>query len=381
MLKVAVLREELFVLTQDTFKAIALNQLIYWSERMADVDQYIAEESLRMRQDGIDSNMKPSSGWIYKSAEELNDEAMLSASRQSTNRLLQALVDDGYLLWRYNPDHKWDRKKQYRVDFVRIQNDLMKLGYTLHGYAWLNLSDALPTQSDALLNLSDGKPKLSHRMSRNEPALPESTTETKTDISPRTHAKGQENPPNHQNGTSNQQVTALEPEEQSTALGQAVSGSHALALVPQAQAQVAVTAEVTPAPADSPQPERTPKEKAFGEITTLYIDSKFKPSANLFVQDALAQLVEEYGDIWVKGALQVALKYNKRSLGYVESVLDGWQEDGCAPWEKPHPVREARRDGSSLRQRNELASRGTVHVQPGKYDEMNERLARLRRLE
>ncbi|MHB1681928.1 MAG: DnaD domain protein [Bacilli bacterium] len=376
-----VVKEELVLLTGDLFKAIILNQFIYWSQRVRDFDRFLGEENARMKQGGQSANVSLMNGWIYKSAEELNQETFLGVSPQTIGRHVQTLIDRGYLLWRHNPDHGWDRTKQYRVDYVVVQKDLLKLGCALDGFALMEsayskMEDASSTMNYASSKTEDGCSILEDRTVKSGRAIPESTTEiTALDIS--TRAQEQGGTPDLPSGTISRQVTLRNQEEQKTALGQAVSGNNALALVTQAQAQDTEPAEVTLAPVDSPQPEQTPEEKAFGKIMRLYTDNKFKPSASFLVQDKLVQLIEEYGDTWVMGALQEALKHNGRSLGYIEAVLDGWREKGMAPWEKPRPVREARRDGSSLRQRNETASRGTAHVQPGKYDKINERFARL----
>lgn len=197
-LRRVVIKEELIHLTGNVFKAVILNQFIYWSQRMSDVDRYIEEESRRMESDGEALKVKPTNGWIYKSADDLLDETMLGISRQSVNRCLNTLIEHGYLLWRHNPEHRWDRTKQYRVDFVRVRRDLADLGYTLDGYPLLNLSHAMRAESDAMLNLSngtlcvsdglpiesdrvptmsDGMPSVSDRMFEFEPAISKITSE------------------------------------------------------------------------------------------------------------------------------------------------------------------------------------------------------------
>lgn len=169
-LRRVVIKEELIHLTGNVFKAVILNQFIYWSQRMGDVDRYIEEESRRMESDGEALKVKPTNGWIYKSADDLLVETMLGISRQSINRCLNALIEQGYLLWRHNPEHRWDRTKQYRVDFVRVRRNLADLGYTLDGYPLLDLSHAMRPESDGL-------PPESDRMFENEPAISKSTTE------------------------------------------------------------------------------------------------------------------------------------------------------------------------------------------------------------
>ncbi|QSO48681.1 MarR family transcriptional regulator [Alicyclobacillus mengziensis] len=190
-LKRIVIKEELVRLTGDLYRAIILNQFIYWSQRVRDVDRFIAEEQKRMEHEAAEINMKPTKGWVYKTADELLEETMLGISRQSINRYLNALVEQGYLLCRNNPDHKWDRTKQYRVDFVKVRQELAALGYTLDGYAMLKMSNAMLGQSDGKLSLSNGKlnmsngvpnesdraPTMSDRLLSDEQAIPEITTD------------------------------------------------------------------------------------------------------------------------------------------------------------------------------------------------------------
>lgn len=190
-LKRIVIKEEFVRLTGDMFRAIILNQFVYWSQRVRDIDRFISEEKKRMEYEASELNIKPTNGWIYKTADELLEETMLGISRQSVNRYVSALVEQGYLMCRNNPDHKWDRTKQYRVDFVKVRQDLAVLGYTLDGYAMLTMSHASLTESIGELNLSEGAlnmnigaPRISNgalrqsdRMARNERAIPEITTE------------------------------------------------------------------------------------------------------------------------------------------------------------------------------------------------------------
>lgn len=133
-LKRVVIKEELVALTRDYTLAILLNQMIYWSERTKDADKYIREEQKRMKTEGIEANIALTHGWIYKKAEELAEETMMSLSNQTIGRKLDFLIKNQWLDVRHNPEHKYDRTKQYRVNFIKIQVDLHKLGYHLEGY-------------------------------------------------------------------------------------------------------------------------------------------------------------------------------------------------------------------------------------------------------
>ncbi|MCK8824879.1 hypothetical protein [Fuchsiella alkaliacetigena] len=133
-LKRAVIKEELVALSGDFKKAIILNQFLYWSERVKDFDQFIAEEQERASQEGASLNIQPRRGWIYKSAKDLSQETMLNLSPNTIRKHTEALIEAGYLERRQNPHNTWDNTYQYRVNLLKIQEDLLALGYTLAGY-------------------------------------------------------------------------------------------------------------------------------------------------------------------------------------------------------------------------------------------------------
>lgn len=132
-LKRVVIKEELVALTGDYIKALIINQFLYWSKRIKDFDKYIQEENQR-RSVESQPDIEKTHGWIYKKAEEINDELMLGASKQTIGRHVQALIDNGWLEKRRNPKYNWDKTFQYRVNLTKIQKDLMKLGFALENY-------------------------------------------------------------------------------------------------------------------------------------------------------------------------------------------------------------------------------------------------------
>ena len=136
-LKRVVIKEELVELTGDYRPAIILNQMLYWTERMFDTDNYIREEKTRALNNDTEINIMESKGWIYKTAEDLNDELMVGMSTPTIRKYIKQLVEKGYLIQRKNPKYKWDKTLQYRVDLYKIQLDLGKLGYALEGYRLL----------------------------------------------------------------------------------------------------------------------------------------------------------------------------------------------------------------------------------------------------
>ena len=136
-LKRVVIKQELVELTGDFRPALILNQFIYWVERMYDTDKYIREEKERAIKHEIDIDMDESNGWIYKTAEDINDELMIGMSKATIGKYIKQLVEAGYLSQRRNPKYKWDKTYQYRVDLYKVQKDLAVLGYALEGYKLL----------------------------------------------------------------------------------------------------------------------------------------------------------------------------------------------------------------------------------------------------
>jgi len=134
-LKKAVIREELVALTGCYKKAITLSQMLYWSERVRDYDKFLAEEKERAEseEDPI-LNIEETHGWIYKTAKELSEETMLGVKPATMLKYLDFMVEKGWLDRRNNPKYKWDKTYQYRLNIVKLQEDLHDIGYSLPGY-------------------------------------------------------------------------------------------------------------------------------------------------------------------------------------------------------------------------------------------------------
>lgn len=147
-LKRVVVKEELVSITGNFVLAIVLGQFLYWSDRVRDFDKLLLEEKSRAEKDGNPiNNIEPANGWIYKKSEELVDETMLGISRQCMRNNISKLVEQGYLFERNNPKYKWDKTKQYRVNFKKINHDLNEKGYSLDGYKITDgLDDKMPTK-------------------------------------------------------------------------------------------------------------------------------------------------------------------------------------------------------------------------------------------
>lgn len=124
---VSIIRREFVNLTGDLFSAVILNQLLYWTLRVKDFDRLLEEEHYIQP----DCNVSPRHGWIYKTAQELNEETMLGLSPPSIRKYLKHLIDQEWVDERNHPTAKWDRTTQYRVNLRKLQEDLFARGYVL----------------------------------------------------------------------------------------------------------------------------------------------------------------------------------------------------------------------------------------------------------
>lgn len=186
-LKRAVIKEELVSLTGDFKQAIVLNQFIYWSERVKDSKKFMEEEIERGRKFSDGSTETPeeiseslTNGWIYKTADEMIEEVMLTVSNATMTRITDALVEKEWLSRRKNPKYQWDKTYQYRVNLHKIQNDLLILGYSLEGYTTgLKVAETSNFQNeDSSFQNENSSFQNGDSSFQNEEAIPEITTET-----------------------------------------------------------------------------------------------------------------------------------------------------------------------------------------------------------
>jgi len=177
-LKRVVIKEELYALTGHWLKALILNQFLYWSERTKDADKYIREEAERLQLK--DTPIEYTHGWIYKKAEDLNDELMVDMSVATIRKYLKELVADGYLDERNNPKYGWDRTLQYRPNFVKVIIGCLDKGYVLGGYKWT--VPMLKILRNAILENKIASLETKIPTNKILTAIPEITTETTTNI-------------------------------------------------------------------------------------------------------------------------------------------------------------------------------------------------------
>jgi DNA-binding MarR family transcriptional regulator len=140
---VSVIRREFVELTGNLFSAVILNQLLYWTLRVKDFD-YLLEEEKKYQPS---CNVSPRHGWIYKTAQELNEETMLGLSPPSIRKYLKVLIDEGWIDERKHPTEKWDHTTQYRVNLRQLQEDLIDKGRSLPEVYLKAFGGSLPRQS------------------------------------------------------------------------------------------------------------------------------------------------------------------------------------------------------------------------------------------
>lgn len=125
--KVAVIREEFVELTGHPFRAILLNQLYYWSQKVSDFDDLLQEELDRRK--GLKVQMRH--GWIYKGANEFIAETLLKVSKFTFYRHMEKMIESGWIESKEGASCKWDKTRSYRLNLTKLSQDLYELGYDL----------------------------------------------------------------------------------------------------------------------------------------------------------------------------------------------------------------------------------------------------------
>ncbi len=149
----SVIREDLVALTRDYRAEVVLNQLIYWTKRVHDFDKFLQEEYNR----NPECNVAFRYGWIIKTAQELADETMLGLSRQTIRSVLKNLIELGVIEESYLDDNKWDKTTKYRVNLVKLHENLFELGYPLNDFT---ISENL--QNSRMLSSQQSRVKIGH---------------------------------------------------------------------------------------------------------------------------------------------------------------------------------------------------------------------------
>lgn len=103
-MKIIPIREDLVSITDNYVQAIILN--------------YFIEEYEKSKQE-----------WISRKAKDLSTELLLNVSGMTIQRRLIELLDKKYLETRNNPEDKFDKTHEYKVNMDKINKDLKNKGY------------------------------------------------------------------------------------------------------------------------------------------------------------------------------------------------------------------------------------------------------------
>lgn len=157
----SVIREDLVALTQDYKAAVVLHQLIYWTKRVHDFDQFLQEEHNR----NPECNVAFRHGWIIKTAQDLANETMLGLSRQTIRIILKNLIELEVIEEAYHDDNKWDKTTKYRLNLVKLQESLFTLGYPLSDFTLAENSHNSRMLSSQHSNVENGHSSVDFRHS------------------------------------------------------------------------------------------------------------------------------------------------------------------------------------------------------------------------
>jgi DNA-binding transcriptional ArsR family regulator len=140
-----VIKEEFVALTGSAVEAAILAQFESWQKEACDFDRFLEEEFERLNEKdktGASQTEMASlaHGWICKSAEDISKEILFDISPRSVLRKINALTEKGYLLKRHDPQYKWNRAFQYRLNLKKITEDLKALGYEQGWRLWTTTS-------------------------------------------------------------------------------------------------------------------------------------------------------------------------------------------------------------------------------------------------
>lgn len=110
---------------------IALQRMEYWDGTKEDGNAH-AEDINEVLEHQGQAPTQDTDRWVYKAMDELQWELMGVTGEKKLPKLIDFLVEElHYLERRNNPLNTWDRKKQYGLNAVAIQDHINYLGYII----------------------------------------------------------------------------------------------------------------------------------------------------------------------------------------------------------------------------------------------------------
>jgi len=171
-MRVIPLREDLMLLTKDMNQSLVLAQMLYWTERIDDLNELILEENKRL----AEHNQQQKDylhGWIWKSARQMSEELFHSLSEDTVQRAFNGLLKRGILTKRRNPKFKYDRTIQYRVDLLVLRRLMKEIGIQFTDFQL----EGLPQNAECIPQNAEWKTQNAESIPQGAEAIPEITTE------------------------------------------------------------------------------------------------------------------------------------------------------------------------------------------------------------
>jgi hypothetical protein len=175
-----VLREDFMALTKDINQALVLSQMLYWTKKIDDLNDMILEENKRLAEHG-QPQIEYFHGWIWKSARQMKDELFNSLSEDAIQRAFATLAEKGIFVKRRNPNFKYDRTLQYRIDLILLRRMLKDIGVDFTDFQL----DSIPHCAESITQATVSTPCIAE-------TIPEITIEITSKNNPLTPFQGEE---------------------------------------------------------------------------------------------------------------------------------------------------------------------------------------------
>jgi hypothetical protein len=134
-----IIREELVELTGNYKLAVLLHELD-WRQRDA-------------------FNKTGAVCWFSRTTGELVERTLMKLSPQTIMRMVRELEAGGWLEIRDDPGDVTGRRKQYRVNVLKLRDDLDELGFPLEGWAFSKTEDGFSIKENASSKMEKGSSK------------------------------------------------------------------------------------------------------------------------------------------------------------------------------------------------------------------------------
>lgn len=264
-------------------------------------------------------------GWIYKSAQELSEETMFDLSETTIMRHLHRLLSIGVLEKRNNPNYSWDRRLQYRVNTIRLRQLLFTLGFNLEGWPILpeqyrlnedassQIGNASPNLEDASSKFGNASSKMEDRTLKNGGLNPKKWGIEPEKMEDRTRKNGGAIPE-----TTTEITTEITPEKEQEHRNEMITSTSIPAVQTETQPQ--------PSPSSHDGWEHLAETPQGKDLIAVY-ESSVHPIRDVVERDALMELMQAHGSARVQVALWRAQTLGRHDLfPCMRDFLVAWKD-------------------------------------------------------